>query len=173
MTDNEKHRSPHIDNQLADFTDTLLSKDGEDKVELSTQDQEVRELQETVVRLHRAIGSDAPSKELARRIHTRLADEWKEAELNASAETFWQRWLKRLFPPRSTWQSSSRRQRRTALAAVATVILIAIILLPFSSYGDSVLTGSAGGDDGLLPAFVVVGGVIGLILLWQSTRKKG
>lgn len=165
MPDKTHDQSRRLDDEFAAFTDRLLSGELSGSKEMSTQDQELRELQETARRLHRSFESARPDSAVAERIHDNLVAEWREAGLGTQSDSSRRGWLR--------GSVSTRRQRPVyALAMAAAIVLLGILatfLIPATPAAS--LTGAAGADGkGLWLIFAL--GIVVVGIVWWSIRRK-
>lgn len=160
--DNRQLDDQRLDNQLAEFTDRLLQ--GAKDVSLSTQDAELRALQNTVKMLKTAVVDDQPSQEVAGRIGASLQREWQKqhpVRKNDDALASFKQFLRR----------PGRVAPRTFALGFAAMFVLALVIFYLSPALSSPPTGTAGGSSGLIPlAAIVVVVVVGLIWFWRSRR---
>jgi len=169
MADHLKPELPDLDQALADFTDEVLSGVQPETQAMLSENQELHDLQETVLRFKRAFGTrQMPDEALARRVQANLVAAWRN-QPELQAEPWWRRWTRgiSLGPARRGWRTGY------ALAVVLVVILATTLLVPLSpaSPGGGGLPGAAGGLPGLLPALLIEGGVLVVICIWLIRRK--
>ncbi len=148
------HSNPPPQNpedQLADFTDRVLA--GKTAALASPSDPELRQLEETALRLSQAFPGRTPDEKTSKHM---LAD-------------FKSR-LRRRDASRPAWQSQqTRRQIGLALAGAAILVSL-VILVPFLTTGG----GSTQGTAGLQPLNIglLIGlGVVLILALWLVRRK--
>ena len=75
----DKSQEQQLDNQLAEFTDQVLSDGNELNMQESTAQDELADLQKTVLRLKSAAEKARAGDEADERIRSRLMLEWKKA----------------------------------------------------------------------------------------------
>jgi Tol biopolymer transport system component len=127
----------HSDNALADFTDRLLSGNEEDDLDLAD-DQELRDLQETVVLLRRVLRGGPPDRRRISQMQSKLNREYRQS-YSSPLEPFWRRWLRPLLPAPTQWRSNRARRRNFALGlAVAVFVPLLISLLLFQYSGANI-----------------------------------
>ena len=160
------------DEQLADFTDKLLSKGEAADASLASQDSELRALQETVMLLHEAIAEERPSPGMADRIHTSLVDEWRQAgtgeQQDPDREQEWARGLLRRLG--SPFKRPRRRNLAFGFVAVMAVLLLAVVLLSPDIGFDLTATAGMGGLGLPLTLVLVLAG--GGIIWWLFRSRK-
>lgn len=140
------------DDLLADFTDRVL--DGKTAALASPADDELRGLEETVMRLKRALPHEAPDEATLRHLQADFRSRARSANRSS----------------RPLWQSQQSRQR-LILAFTAIVILAAIfIAIPFLLSGNGGVQGTAGLQPQSVLALVVIGGIV-VLLIWLARRK--
>jgi len=165
MADHLKPDVPDLDQELADFTDEVLSGVQPETQTMLSENPELRGLQQTVLRFKRAFGTrQTPDEALARRIQANLVAAWrKEPELQP--EPWWQRWWRGITPrpTRRGWGPM------VALVVVLLVIMATSLVVPFSPTSPG--PGAAGGWAGLVPAMLILGGVLVVICIWLIRRK--
>ena len=167
--------SENVDNLLAEFADRVIDGKQSEIPEVTTQIEELRDLQEVVVSIKQAFGDRQPDEEMAKRIRANLAAEWRRAGLDVPAVPIWQRLWQQIAGDRSTWRSTSARRRSYALvlAGAAAVILLVALPLYLSSPTGETVTGAAGTVDSLIPVIVVLGFVlVGGVVWWMLSRRK-
>ena len=164
--------SKKLDEQLADFTDKLLSEDQTmDVAALTSQDSELQALQKTVMLLRKAVTEQQPSSGMSNRIRSGLVDEWRQMGTDERREPArgldWGRdLLRRLGQP-----FSHQRRRNLALGFVVVMVALLLVVVLLTQDSGFNLTAAAGmGDLGLplILALVLVGGGI----LWWLFRSK-
>lgn len=173
MTDYPNQSQTSLDESLASFTDLLLSRPAgaESRITLA-EEQNLRQLQQTVKRLHSAFGASQPEPAMAERIHKNLQAAWKESQAAAPRPGLLERLRRALWPEQKGWQSGRHSQRAQALRfSLATVAVLVLLLIVVPGTG-ALLTGTALGEGGWLPfAFLGVLIVAAAIWLWRSKPK--
>jgi hypothetical protein len=160
-----KKNKQDIDDQLADFTDQILSKEITQKDENPfAPDRELRALEQTALRLKNAFKDDGPSETVIQRMHQKIA--MHQQQEKKKSEPFWSNWI----PSRQKWQPQHRRQRVGMILYAATVLglfLISIFLFN-GGYSDQPAASGQNLSAGFL---VAVGGLI-LFAIWFFRRKR-
>ncbi len=151
MTEQNKS-TPTMDDRLADFTDRAL--DGKTTVLASGTDRELRELENTVMRINRAF----PKEALDEKTLKRMQADFKSRARKASA------------PSRPIWQSQQSRQRFVLAFAMIAILAAIFVSLPFLNTGNGEIQGTAGINAGGTLLLVAIGCVIA-ILIWLRLRK--
>jgi hypothetical protein len=166
MADHLKPDVPDLDQQLADFTDEVLSDvQPETQTTMLSENPELRDLQQTVLRFKRAFGTrQTPDEALTRRVQANLIAAWRN-DPELQAEPWWQRWLRGITPrpTRRGWGPM------LALVVVLIVIMATSLVVPFSPTAPG--PGAAGGWAGLIPAMLILGGMLVVICIWLIRRK--
>lgn len=140
------------DDLLADFTDRML--DGKTAVLASPADDELRGLEETVMRLKRVFPQEAPDEATLKRLQADFRSRARSA--NKSSQPVWQ---------------SQQSRRRLILAFTAIVILATIFIgIPFLLSGGGNVQGTAGLQSQSILTLVAVGCII-VLLIWLGRRK--
>jgi hypothetical protein len=153
-----------LDDQLAEFTERLLSGEASDMLKPATQDRELFELQATVMRLKTAFGESQQDEVMARRIKRSLIAEWERSGLDAKSRPFLSQW---------TQGPASSRSRQFVLFALAVAAVAVLVIVPLITPAAVPVTGAAEGRGGvLLPMAVFVGLVVITGLVWRLTRHK-
>lgn len=149
---------PNQDDLLADFAD-LINKDNTAEFDLST-DEELRGLEEMLLRLNRAFPYEPLNEDITKRMHADFGiRRRRQAQQEKTSER--RSWLASLF--------------RSPLAlAVSTIVLVSALffLLPSFTGLDSSLSGAAGGQTGLFGLLIAVGIVAILFLAFWLGRRK-
>jgi len=157
MDNFSKPHEQQLDDQLSEFTDQVLSSDeNEAKMQEMMNQDELAELQKTVLRMKAAVQTARTSNTSSVRIRTRLLTEWKknkQAEQQASK--------------RFTWNWSLPR---IAMAGGFAVLIIfgAVTLLKSST---TPLIGTADGSQAWSPYIILAGIVIIVLLLWHNRHN--
>lgn len=160
-TPNAEENNEH-DEQLAQFTDQLLDGEATDMATITTDNQELRDLQTTVVQMQSAFGREEPSEVMASRIRSTLIAEWQKA--NSSPR---RRWLTQ----RPFWNTASGRRRTSRLAFTATVLATVVLALVLGMPENSdTLPGAALGNP--IVTIVFLGIVLGGVLWWAIRRRS-
>jgi acyl-homoserine lactone acylase PvdQ len=147
-------REKQLDDQLADFTDRVLSDTSEANVQEANQN-ELAELQKTVLRLKSAAQTARADSKANARIRSRLMVEWKKDQQAKRAADKGFNW---------NWNMP-----RLALAGgfVVLVLVGVVTLLPPSS---TPLTATAGGLRAWSPFLVLAGIIVIVIIFWHNSR---
>lgn len=146
------------DNELADYTDRLLNSKL-DEID-SNADEELVELEKTILRLNRAFPPPSLEDARAKQILVRLKARARREKLEEMPQSsFW----KRLFDLQSNPQAG-------LLMAVVAVLVVAIVSLPLLQTPGAAVSGTAFSGSGFFPALVAVVGIF-LVLYWVSRRK--
>lgn len=116
-----------IDDQLADFTDNILNEKttevDEDPIAL---DPELRDLEQTALRLKNAFHDDGPSREVIQRMRKNIYLLWQQQEKKQHVP-FWKKWL----PGKRQWRSQRKRQHMFLASALVALVVILIMCIPF------------------------------------------
>ena len=151
MTQPEKPNKTR-DDLLADFTDRIL--EGKTAVLASSSDDELRGIEETVIRLNRAFAKEPLDEKTLKRLQADLKSRIRKANSIA----------------RPVWQSRQSRQR-LALVYAAIVILAAIfITTTFLTSGTGDIQGTAGFQPQNIALLTILGCVI-VLAFWLGRRK--
>lgn len=154
-----------FDEQLANFTDSILEKNAakEDEQPLSS-DQELRALEQTALRLKNAYHEEGPSEEVIRRMHKNITRQWQQQK-SQRRESFWKNWI----PTRQKWQSQRSRQQLLVAMSLVTFVVLMLVCIPyFNGIGPD--QPAASGQNGGAGFMVAVLGVI-LFAIWFFRRK--
>jgi hypothetical protein len=144
--------TPNPDDLLADFTDRVL--DGKTAVIAPSTGDELRGLEETVMRLHQAL----PKGALDERVVKRMQADFKSRARKAGPAA------------RPGWQSRQSRQRLALAFAVIAVLAAIFLLTPFLTGGNGEVQGTAGFQPQGAFLLLAAGGAIAL-LIWLGRRK--
>jgi hypothetical protein len=145
-----------LDDELAEFTDRVLSDRDETEMELeaSTNQVELAELKKTILRMKAAVRTADPSGTAKARVRARLLSEWKKTGQPSSKRLNWPWSLPRL-----------------SLVGGLAVLTLAGIVTFFSSPISTPLVGTAEGAPVWALIFIVVGIVIISIFLWLDRHN--
>jgi len=152
MTEFKQH-SPNQEDLLADFTDRVL--DGNSSLSASSADDELRGLEETILRLEKALPREAPSEATLKRLQADFRSRTKSAERSS----------------RSSWQSRQSRQRWTMTFIAVSVLAAIFIAIPFSLSDGGNVQGTAGLQPQNITLVLIAGGCIIALLIWLGRRK--
>jgi hypothetical protein len=157
MTDTNKKFSQ--DEELSNFADQVLK--GQMKTTTSDSNEELKKLEETILRLHNTMPSsplaESTKKQMLVRLNARIRREKEQPE----RKSFWAS----LFDG-----SQSRLQFATAMGVIA-LLIVAVVVSPFlGTDGSSTTVGTAltASRNILLPAILL--GLIAIIL-WIKRKK--
>ncbi len=146
----EPTRDP--DTELADLADKLLKGEAVDLPPESEND--LRPLEETVRRLHRAFPPDWPDEKTRDRLEGEFRQRTRQGQQSAA---------------RTGWLSNQGRQRLVvAFAAVLILLVIALPILLPGTTGNLQGAALSGLQDVVL--LIVFAGVL-IFLIWQGRRK--
>jgi len=155
----------NIDDQLANYTDTILNKETakEDENPLSSSS-DLCALEKTALRLKQAYHDDGPSDEVIQRMRKNIAQQWQQQE-NRQAESFWSKWL----PVRQKWQSKRSRQRLYLAISLTALSVVLLVCIPFFNEIDSNQPATSGQYLNNVVLAVSVGLIF--IAIWLVRRK--
>lgn len=172
MTDNLTPESRQQDDELAEFTDQVLSGDMPESLDAATQDQELLELQRVVVHVRQAFGADRPDEAMAERIRSNLVKEWNRIGPGPGVRMDTVSPLDRLSRGLGLHRLTRGQAYAFSLLVVIVVVGVLVALLsPDTSTGPS-LPGAAQGESGLLPLVLVLGIALAGILWWLIRRGQ-
>lgn len=170
MKEQQNNNKLDIEDQLANFTDLILSKKTDKKDENPfAPDPELRALEETALRLKNTFSEDGPSEAVIRRMQKTINREWQQQKVAAS-KPFWEKWLSMLWPKEQKWHPWRSRQRASMISyAVVVVGLFLISIFLFNGvYSDQPAASGQNLGAGLLVTF---GGLV-LFTIWFFRRKR-
>lgn len=147
-----------LDDQLAEFTDRVLSDGDEAKTLEALQPAELAKLKKNVLRLKAATAMARPSTATTARVRAQLLKDWKKTRQTEGL-------FGRLFGRPLAWPSA-----RLALAGALAMLVIlgfATTLIP----GSGTLTGAATSLQAWAPAFILTGILLLALLFWLDRRK--
>ena len=172
MTDNFTPESRQQDDELAEFTDQVLSEDMPESLDAVTQDQELLELQRIVVHMRQAFGADQPDEAMAERIRTNLVREWNRLGPGPGVRMDTVSPLDRLSRGLSIRRLTRGQAYAFSLLVMMVVVGVLVVLLsPDTSTGPT-LPGAAQGESGLLPVVLVLGIALAGVLWWLIRRGR-
>jgi hypothetical protein len=148
----------HLDDELAEFTDRLLSSGDEIKAQKTVNDDSLTELKRTAIRMKTAARMARPSASVSARIRARLLREWKEQSAQPKRLAF----FKALFEPMSV--------PRFAMLG-GTVILLLLSVVIFIVPTTSPLPGAAVSVNTWAPLFIFFGIVLIILIFWFDRRR--
>lgn len=143
-----------LDEQIAEFTDMVLS-DGNKDMELISDQIEVAKMQKAILRMKMAAGLAKPSLVARTRIRTKLFLEWQKSKQSRV----------------SMFQSLIRGITLRPLLAGALGLLFVSVLAVLFRTTEVPLTGTALGEQNWLPVFTILGIILIAILLWFNRRS--
>ncbi len=157
MTSSQDSLDSRRDEQLADFTDRLLS--GQVNKAESNADPELHHLEETVLRLNQTLPQtsldQAAVKQMWVRLNARARRETQQGE-----GSFWKRW----FLPIQV-----RPQFGMALGAIALIVLLVVVIPSFASGGSSTIATALTSSQGLAMVLLLAGVIF--FIFWVTRRK--
>jgi hypothetical protein len=164
--DKSKNNKNTVEDQLADFTDNILSgKIGNTDETPLTPDPELQALEKTSLRLKNAFYEDGLSEEAIQRMRNNIVAQWRQKE-KKERKPFWKTWM----PSGTKWQSQRSRQRLSMAISLSLLIALMLVSIPFlnGNSTDQPATSVQSFNIGLVVVFC------GLILLaiWISRRKN-
>jgi len=148
-----KSKDQQLDDLLSEFTDQVLSNKNEIDMQETTAQDELAELQKTVLRLKAAAQKARASDDAEVRIRNRLLVEWKKTSQ-----------AQRPAPKRFTWNWTFPR---LALAGGFVVLILAGVVTLLTP-SDTSLTATSDGSQTGSPLFILAGIVIIVFLLWYN-----
>jgi anti-sigma-K factor RskA len=147
---NKEESEKLLDDQLAEFTDQVLS-DGNEM--FSQETDEMAELQKTVIRMKSAAQAAHADSEAKARIRSRVMMEWKKTQQ-----------AKQTTAKRFNWNWNM--PRLAFASGLAILILIGVVtLLPPTT---TPLTATADGSHPWSPFLVIAGIIIIVYILWRN-----
>ena len=148
--------TPNQDDSLADFADRVRM-DGPAKLEFSA-DEELRGLEETLLRLDRAFPWEAMSKEMVKRMQADFGIRKRRQAIQEQAGR--QTWLNSLF------------QSPVAMAVATFIVLgVCVLLSPALASIGSSTSGTAGTQAQPIGFLVILGVIVILLAFWLGRRK--
>jgi len=147
---------PNQDDPLADFVDHIRM-DGSANIELSS-DEELRGLEETLLRFDRAFPREIPSEETVKRMQADFGI--RRRRLAASERADHQTWWRFLF-----------RSPITMTVVVSVVVGMLVLLTPSLTDVGSSMSGAAGMQTKPIGFLLALGIILILLTLWSHRRK--
>lgn len=159
MTDNKKQFSQ--DEELSEFADRLLN--GQMKNTASDPNEELRDLEETILRLHSVMPNtsleESQKKQMLVRLNARIRKE------QTQKKSFWAS----LFNAEGV-QNNSRPQFMAAIGILAILVTAVIISPILGMDGTSTIPGTAlSGTRGFILPAILLGFII--VILWINRKK--
>jgi hypothetical protein len=149
------------DNQLADYTDRVLA--GRSRQPESRADEEMRTLEETILRLKRVLPQAEMNEASVQGMESRLMARIRQ-ERRGMAVPFWQKWF--------GWNGKYGRFRPQVAVAAGLLVLAAFAILgalAFPANGSSVVAAAFSKAPAILTAIALAGLII--LLVWIGRRK--
>lgn len=165
MNKKEMKKNNSLDEQLAVFTDQVLA---DNAPETQSNNPELQELQNTVIRMKSAFHENTLSDTTAKRMQIDFMVKVKSQQTipQTSAlnrlRTFWGRQEK--------WQSQRRRQRLGIAISMAALVLLLLVVVPLLDTTGSNQTAASG--QTLKPIVLIVFGGLVLLILWTFRPKS-
>lgn len=160
----ESNKDQHLDNEIAAFTDQLLNGETSASLAATSESQELRQLQETIILLKQAVDADQPQADFAKHLRQELAAQWRRQQNGQ------QRGL--LDKVRDGLRALENPRTAGSAALVAALVLMMIVLVFTSPAVSEPLEGTALGDSALLPIVLVIGAFVIGVIAWSIWRKK-
>jgi len=151
-----------IDDELADFTDHILSENDENPV---TPNPELHTLKNTALRLKNAFPDDGPNQVAIQRMHKNIVTQLKQNEIIES-EPIWKRWM----PSSRKWRSQRSRQRFSMAISLSLLVALMLVSIPFLN-GNSADQPATGVQNLNVSLVVIFSGLI-LLAIWIGRRKR-
>ena len=145
----------YLDDQLAEFTDQLLSDEGGSDLQGSTNDDSLAALKQTAIRMKAAARTAQKGSAVSAHIRARLLKEWKQQTTQSKG---------------ISWKLFFQPAPRFALAGGLVVLLLLSIFTVYTP-DSSPLTGAAMELKAWMPLFVLLGLILVIILIWLDRRK--
>jgi hypothetical protein len=169
MSKDRKQKKPDIEEQLAAFTDQMLDENLTSSVEVTEENEELHELEETVSKLYKVL-EDMPDEEIFAHMQAKIEARLQEQARIGKNATF-RNWLKHLFTLPSTWHSQRSQQNLRLAISVAIIALIIIVVIPLlGSMGTTAPITATAQVKTTLPLIILSLVVIATIFWW--TRRK-
>ena len=168
MNESQNNKST-IDDQLANFTDLLLSEKTTKEEEMPfASDPDLCALEETVLHLKNTFREDGPSEAVIRRMQENINREWQQQKIKAS-KPFWKKWFSILQPTRQKWQSQRSHQRVSMVlyAVVVGLLLISVFLFNGVSSGHP----AASGHNLNIGLLIASGGLVLLVIFLYRHKR--
>lgn len=172
MVEHHELSNRHLDDLLADFTDRILSMNDVERVSLSTQNPELRALEETTLLLRKAVGVQRPSKAMSERIRANLVAEWHESGVSSRPKSQPDQRLIRNWLQKLGWRPTVRRRRTLALGLVSILAILVVAVLFFYPEVGSNLTGTASGQASLISIILVLVVVAIAVIYWIFNSRR-
>jgi hypothetical protein len=156
MTPLSGNPTPNQDDSLADFADRARMDDSA-KLEFSA-DEELRGLEETLLRLNRAFPREAMNEDTVKRMQADFGI--RKRRQAAQEQAGRQTWLSSLF------------QSPVAMAVAAFIVIgVLAFLAPSLTAIGSSTSGTAGAQTRPLGFMLILGVIVILLTLWSGRRK--
>lgn len=151
-------RSPHeINEELANFTDSLLDGEKTARFDAPGADRELGRLQETVKAFARLAPGRDPDLVMKNRIRSKLVAEWKANGPRVRGAA-------------SGWRSSGQLRQIYATASVLVIaILVMVVVLVAPAFGEG-SPGAAQIGGGAIAILLLGAGVIAFVI-WRKQNK--
>lgn len=154
MTDNHKNFSQ--DEDLSDFTDRVLK--GQMKNTASDSNEELRGLEETILRLHNNMPSSSLEESTRKQMLVRLNARIRREKEQSQKGSFWA----------SLFNNQSRFQFTAAMGIIALVIA-ALIISPALGDGSTTVGTALHSNSNILIVIGLIAVIVGV--LWATRRK--
>lgn len=162
MTDMNKKFTQ--DEELSEFTDRVLK--GQMNHSVSNSDEELRGLEETILRLHNNMPSSSLEESTKKQMLVRLNARIRREKEQPQKMSFWAA----LF--NSQWLRNPSRPQFATAVGILVIVITAVVVSPSlsGSSGGSTIIGTAfsGSNGFILPAIL-----LGLIVLILWLKRKG
>jgi hypothetical protein len=157
MTDINKKFSQ--DEELSNFTDHVLK--GQMKNIASDSDEELRGLEETILRLHSNMPSSSLEESTKKQMLVRLNARIRREKQQPQRKSFWA----------SLFDSTSSQPKFAMAVGVITLVITAVILSPSlpGSGGSTVIGTAFSGSNSFILPVILLGFIV--LILWLKRRK--
>ena len=158
-----------IVDQLADFTDSILSETTLDQDEATfASDSHLRALEQTAQSLKTAFAGSEPDEAAIQKMYNNIIVKWRKQE-KVISESVWQKLTRTFNPPQQKWASQQSRRRFSIVASLATLVVLLLLTIPTLNISGTGLAGASGRN----PSIFVLIAFVGLILvaMWLFRRR--
>lgn len=166
---NPQKKGFSIEDQLADFTDRILSDDPRKQDEATfAPDPELRALEQTARRLKAAFTAGEPDRVVIQRMHNGIIEKWHH-QGNFNAKMLWYRLTHRPGRSGQKWTSGQSRRRISIAISLATLLVILLLAIPFLNSSGTGQPGASGQNPSSF-ILIALGGLI-LLVMWLYRRR--
>lgn len=169
MMNNPQKNDLSLSDQLADFTDRILSEGSRDQDTPSfAPDPELHALELTAQRLKVAFECGELDEAVLRRMRNAILERWRR-KVGKTPGYIWAALFRKQPATKRKWVSQQQRTRFSIVTSLAVLLVLLMAIIPTMNIPDASLFGASGQNPGIY-TLIALGGMI-LLALWLFRRR--